>query len=643
VTWWASKQWQEAAELACDRAVVRTDHEVEDYAENLVAVLAKIRGQRRGILAGGLFATRTQIGRRIAALFSNPLRHPARLGAGGAIALAGVAVVCLSVGSSLAADSVAHSAVKLPVAGTAPAEHKEPAEVRRTVDEAITMLSTTSEHQRDRVNTVLDMVRGVPQGTALDALSGWLQSDVATKRRSAVYILGALQWDDASVTFPALRGLLKHEEFATRGMAALSLVSIGDAGSYDAILEMAKNDKDAYARRCAAAALGELGDPKALDSLQGIKKDSDPSVSRNAENAIDRLTFLRDHAGATDDAKRVVRAVWMVAGSTAGDETKLGRAAELARSATPEARAAVLDDASKSHSTAIRNSAEYIKGRIETSSSTEKSSTGVDAQAPAVDKAPKDVQSAIDEAIDTLSTTSEFERDRVKSVFDIVRGQPQIPALEALAGWLKSTDANKRRSAVYIIGALPWDDVSPALPALRDLLKHDEVTTRGMAALSLATVGDTACYEAVLEMAQKDKDGYARRCAAWALGELGDPKALEPLKAIKADSDMGVSSNAENAIDRLTFLRDHATASKEAMPAVRGIWIVAGSTAWDETRLGRAFDLVQSAAPEVRASVLDEAAKSSSIAIRNSVELIRTRIEQPVSAPAVAAGGGAGQ
>lgn len=97
--WWVGRQWEEAAELACDRALVSTPEEAASYAERLYEILAQTRGHRRAALAGGLFATRTRIGRRIAALLSGPV-GPARLRAGSAAALALVALLSLAVGSA---------------------------------------------------------------------------------------------------------------------------------------------------------------------------------------------------------------------------------------------------------------------------------------------------------------------------------------------------------------------------------------------------------------------------------------------------------------------------------------------------------------------------------------------------------------
>lgn len=77
--WWAGRRWEEAMELACDRALVTSESAAREYAEGLYRVLAAQGTASRGMPGVGLFATRTQIGQRIAALVTNPLGSPARL------------------------------------------------------------------------------------------------------------------------------------------------------------------------------------------------------------------------------------------------------------------------------------------------------------------------------------------------------------------------------------------------------------------------------------------------------------------------------------------------------------------------------------------------------------------------------------
>ncbi|MFL6203366.1 MAG: M56 family metallopeptidase [Thermoanaerobaculia bacterium] len=100
--WWVGRRWEEAAELACDRALVSSEEEAASYAERLYEMLAQARGhrgERRMAVAGGLFATRTQIGRRIAALLRGPVSGPARLSPRSAAAVGLLALLSLTVGA----------------------------------------------------------------------------------------------------------------------------------------------------------------------------------------------------------------------------------------------------------------------------------------------------------------------------------------------------------------------------------------------------------------------------------------------------------------------------------------------------------------------------------------------------------------
>ncbi len=117
VAWWVGRRWEEAAELACDRALVSSEEEAASYAERLYEMLSRARGKRRMAVAGGLFATRTQIGRRIAALLHGPVSGPSRLGLGPAAALSCLALLSLAVGAGCGTHHTGRTKANLEIAG----------------------------------------------------------------------------------------------------------------------------------------------------------------------------------------------------------------------------------------------------------------------------------------------------------------------------------------------------------------------------------------------------------------------------------------------------------------------------------------------------------------------------------------------
>jgi len=117
VAWWVGRRWEEAAELACDRALVSSEEEAASYAERLYEMLARARGKRRMAVAGGLFATRTQIGRRIAALLYGPVSGPSHLGIASAAALVFLALLSLTVGAGCGTHHTGRTKANLEIAG----------------------------------------------------------------------------------------------------------------------------------------------------------------------------------------------------------------------------------------------------------------------------------------------------------------------------------------------------------------------------------------------------------------------------------------------------------------------------------------------------------------------------------------------
>jgi hypothetical protein len=97
--WWAGGRWEEAMERACDRALIQGETDARDYAGQLYQVLQGLVERRSRVRVGaGLFATRTQIGRRIAALLTHPLSAPSRLSPSALTLLVLLALAALSFG-----------------------------------------------------------------------------------------------------------------------------------------------------------------------------------------------------------------------------------------------------------------------------------------------------------------------------------------------------------------------------------------------------------------------------------------------------------------------------------------------------------------------------------------------------------------
>ena len=185
--------------------------------------------------------------------------------------------------------------------------HKKPSPAAQpatsqVVRQALDTISQCAEGD-PRVATALNTLRTLDPAQVVSALVPFLESPVPTLRRSAIYVLyvGGLKPIDPAVG--PLQKLLNHSEEFTRGMAAVALGTHRVASSFDALVSMVKNDASGYARRCAVAALGWLGDERAIPVLESAQADADPSVRQNAIDALARLQKSKSGPPSTPQEK----------------------------------------------------------------------------------------------------------------------------------------------------------------------------------------------------------------------------------------------------------------------------------------------------------------------------------------------------
>ncbi len=162
------------------------------------------------------------------------------------------------------------------------------AELAKIVNEAVTTISTCTETD-PRIKGALESLEGLNEPAVIKELTKHFDSDKKTVRRSAIYVLWKGSFSKITGAEAALTKLCKHEEGLTRGMVALTLGGRKVASGFQTICDMALKDTSPYARRCAAYALGLMGDPKARPVLEKALKDKNEFVSNNAEAALGML------------------------------------------------------------------------------------------------------------------------------------------------------------------------------------------------------------------------------------------------------------------------------------------------------------------------------------------------------------------
>ena len=157
----------------------------------------------------------------------------------------------------------------------------------------------------------------------------------------------------------------------------------------------------------------------------------------------------------------------------------------------------------------------------------------------------------VDEAVMTISTCAEGDA-RVAKALESIRGLDENVVVGELVKFLDSKTNTVRRSAIYILWKGSLRDISAAVPKLQEFCAHEEDFTRGMAAIALGAAKVNSGFETLCNMTLKDSSGYARRCAAYALGLLGRADAKPTLEKALKDSDPLVRNNAEAALKMLS-------------------------------------------------------------------------------------------
>ncbi len=143
-------------------------------------------------------------------------------------------------------------------------------------------------------------------------------------------------------------------------------------------------------------------------------------------------------------------------------------------------------------------------------------------------EAPKLDAQKLTELLDQLESKEAARRAEAAEALGKAKAAAAIPKLYAM---LDDPDEAAQWKATVALGAIG----APAVPRLIDGLNLDKERARWKAESALKMIGPSA-VPALIE-ALKDRRGRVRQSSAFLLGELADPRAIEPLAAAMADKD----------------------------------------------------------------------------------------------------------
>ena len=132
-------------------------------------------------------------------------------------------------------------------------------------------------------------------------------------------------------------------------------------------------------------------------------------------------------------------------------------------------------------------------------------------------------------------------------------------AVPLLISALNDKEEGTRRRAGWALVKIGTPAVKALISSLREINKY----TRERAAQTLGWIGDESAVTS-LTWALKDREPSVVSSAAWALGRIGNPKALSALRELVNNEHIDIRENTVEAIERILANKEKMAYNKEA-------------------------------------------------------------------------------
>jgi HEAT repeat protein len=291
--------------------------------------------------------------------------------------------------------------------------------------------------------------------------------------------------------------------------AAASLGTLKDPRAVEPLI-VALNDEKLSVRQAAAVALGKIKDVRAAEPLLAALKDPHGVLQNDAAHAFLELGEIKDP-----------HAIESLMGALKYHDGNVRQKAveSLVSIGTPAVQSLIV--AIKDSDAIVRGNAAWALGRI---------------------KDPRGVEVLIAALKDT---DANVKKDATGALVSI-----GTPAVAPLITALKDTDETMRANAAGVLVSIGAPAVAQLLVALEDT----DFNVRSYSAAALGEIKDPSAVEPLIATL-KDSDVFVRATSARALGQIKDARAVEPLIGTLKDSEGNVRLNAALALGQISAPR----------------------------------------------------------------------------------------
>lgn len=324
-------------------------------------------------------------------------------------------------------------------------------------------------------------------------------------------------------------------------------------------------DPDLEVRKQAVTALGELGDERAVEPLLVALEDPDlavraePAVARLGAPAVGPLVRLIHEKGRTTRASGALRRIddkgavtpLLAALGDADPAVRAGAACALGNIGSPDAVTALCDALAEDTDSLVAVWSADALAKIGDQR----------AVPPLLARMKTHFSDAAAKALDDLGWTPADDAERTVHLLAKQRYH-EVPAIgegavEPLVAFLASSGeatswvgVNGRKRAAGVLGELgDARAVEPLIRLLQEAVELDQPELSLAAVAALGKIGAPAVEPLIAVVVDPAQRRYARGYAAQALGAIGDPRAMEPLRAVFASSED--VPYVEGALDQL--------------------------------------------------------------------------------------------